>query len=449
MPVNHPADASTVNTKIRSISLLLLFLLVFVLPIPGTIALRHTLLLVLLVAAIWTRDRTALKRLPRWAMVSLGALTVWLIGQAMLFSQETAWALHELRGQWLPALIAFVCGLLLVSRAADGSRVISAILGGLIAQTFFSLMVSLPYALANGVFPEGATLWTAGKLEISYLNNLLLAFVVVDLVSRTLWKQRVSQWPVPILVLALLLAIASNLAFGARNGVIGSALLFFSVCIVVLIRHWRQYGGLRMGAGLVLCVSLVIALGAVNGSTDPRWQKFAETARIAWDIDTYKFWLDERRYPLPVLQDGSPVDASAYLRVAWIRAGLRLIAQHPLGVGFGRNAFGHALRMEAESPVGHAHSGMIDLGVGAGLPGLMLWLALVGGAAWLGLRDYIRRRSSLGLLLFFCATGFLGRMCIDSINRDHMLVLFFLILGILLSGMATETDSPHDKPALR
>ena len=110
--------------------------------------------------------------------------------------------------------------------------------------------------------------------------------------------------------------------------------------------------------------------------------------------------------------------------------------EHPLGVGYGRNAFGHALRKHEDTPLGHAHSGIIDLTVATGWPGLLLWLAFIGLSlrhGWLRYRDQSDPR---GLILFFVTAGFFGRMLLDSINRDHMLVMFFLLLGTLLPALS-------------
>ena len=63
---------------------------------------------------------------------------------------------------------------------------------------------------------------------------------------------------------------------------------------------------------------------------------------------------------------------------------------------------------------------------------MILWLAFIGICLRTGWRRYRDQRDPRGLILFFVTAGFLGRMLLDSINRDHMLVMFFLLLGTLL-----------------
>ena len=111
----------------------------------------------------------------------------------------------------------------------------------------------------------------------------------------------------------------------------------------------------------------------------------------------------------------------------------RLIGEHPLGYGYGRNAFAHALRLHyPKAQLGHAHSGWIDLGIGGGIPALALWAALIGSLMWRGWRSFFDTANPGGLLLFFLATGYAGRMALDSVNKDHMLQMFMFLAGLLL-----------------
>lgn len=415
--------------------LLLVFgLLLFVLPVPGTIALRHSLLAVLLlVLALRYRDQWPVAaRSASAPLLALGALSAWLLIQAFFISPETAWAWREIKSQWWPAILAFVSGIVLACTVRSASKLVAFSVLALLAQTIFALLACFPDFLAQGEFPQAATRWTAGKLEISYANNLLLAFLAVELVFLALYRRAVSHLPLWLLLTGVVLVIVSNLAFGARNGIIGSVLMLVSLSLVVFWRERRCLCSRRVTAGILICIGLVGAIGWISYRADARWQKLAETAAVGWDIDASKAWLDRTKHEYPVLQNGEPIDPSAYVRIAWMHAGLRLAMENPLGVGYGRNAFGHALRQHADTPLGHAHSGIVDLTIAAGIPGLILWLAFIGICLRTGWRRYRDQRDPRGLILFFVTAGFLGRMLLDSINRDHMLVMFFLLLGTLL-----------------
>ncbi|UCV03838.1 O-antigen ligase family protein [Dechloromonas denitrificans] len=417
-------------------------LFLFILPIPGTIALRNVLLLTLLLLMVLCRrelrqayslDVSRVPGLAGW----LAALSAWIVLQAVWISDETAWALKESLSQWLPALLAAAVGVgaVLLGRFAGWSR--SQMLGRLVllllAQTIFSLLVCIPDFLADGVFPQGKTILTAGKLEISYWNNLLLAFLAVDGLTRWLFRQRLCSLPTSVLVGGIVIAFFSNLAFGARNGVIGSLLLLSSLLLLVLWHERKRRSVGKVLGVVVLGVAVMSILGWANYQLDPRWARFEETAQVAWQAGPNQAWLHPDDTVLPRLKSGESVEPSAYFRIAWIRAGLNLVADYPWGVGYGRNAFGHALRKTMETRLGHAHSGLIDWTVGLGIPGLCLAVGFLSWAAWVGVRRYFAGADPAGLILTFVVGGFFGRMALDSINRDHMLMVFFLVLAILLA----------------
>lgn len=419
----------------------LFVLFLFVLPIPGTIALRHGLLLglLLLLVPLWRECRFGLLIRDRSAsglLVWLAILSGWLVAQAFWISDESAWALKEISSQWLPALLSAVVGMG-VALAASGWVSRKKLLGGVIlvflAQAVFSLIVTLPDFLANGVFPQSKTALTAGKLEISYWNNLLLAFLAVDALSRWLYRQSLSALPTPLIIFGILTVFASNLAFGARNGMIGSLILLSSLALLVIWHERKRIGSAKAVGFVGGAILVIVTLSWANYQLDPRWVGFKETAQIAWQPAASDVWLHPDGAVMPKLKSGEPVEASAYFRIAWIRAGLDVIADYPWGVGYGRNAFGHALRKTMETRLGHAHSGLIDWTIGVGVPGLILWLGFLSWLVVLGIRRYFIRQDPAGLILTFAVSGFFGRMLLDSINRDHMLMVFFLVLAILVS----------------
>jgi hypothetical protein len=409
--------------------------LLFVWSVPGTVALRMVLLLAavaLLARHAASPDFRAGLRSARLALALLGTLALWLLLQALFVSPDMIWALGELRGQGLPALLALLLGLLLAGRIEAG-RLVTAIALVFAAQAAIAVGHSLWHWLARGQLLVQQVPLTGGKLEMSFVLNILLAFVTVDLFCRATGRAAPLRLPFAAVAAILLLALAGSLLAGARNGIIGIAFLAGSAISLFVYDQRRRLGPLRTFAAAAAIVAGVAALGAANYRADPRWQTFAETAAIAWDIDRHPTWLDASTHPWPKLADGRQVDPSAYTRIAFIHAGLRLLAEHPLGYGYGRNAFAHALRLQhPEARLGHAHSGWIDLGVGGGLPAAALWAVLIGSLMWRGWRAFFARDNLAGLVLFFVAAGFAGRMVLDSVNKDHMLQMFLFLAGLLL-----------------
>lgn len=418
-------------------------LFIFILPVPGTIALRYSLILVLLCLTIVLIRKTGSVRDSGLAsrakplILGLALITAWFVFQAIAISAETAWALKELANQWLPAILVACFGIAIVIVLAKAGWSRSQILGLLaicmLVQVMASFLAVIPIYAAEGFFPQGKTWFTAGKLEISYWNNLLLTLLAVDVFSRWLYQKSITRLPLCIVTAGIILVFTSNLAFGARAGLIGSGILIVSLSILVFWHERSRLGRSRVAAFMLSSALLIVILAAMSYRLDPRWAGFEETAEMAWTQKESAAWLNPDEVPLPTLVSGVPAEASAYYRLSWIRAGLQLIGDYPLGVGYGRNAFGHALRKTTETRLGHAHSGIIDLTVGTGLPGLLLWLGLLASLVFMGLRRYFTQQDAVGLVMVFAAGGFFGRMLIDSINRDHMLMLYFLIIGILVA----------------
>jgi len=70
-----------------------------------------------------------------------------------------------------------------------------------------------------------------------------------------------------------------------------------------------------------------------------------------------------------------------------------------------------------------------------------LWAAFLGSLMWRGWRAFFDRDNPHGLLLFFLATGYAGRMLLDSVNKDHMLQMFMFLAGLLLMLSAPQREA--------
>jgi hypothetical protein len=419
--------------------------LLFVWSLPGTIALRAVLMLaalLLLARRVASADFCGNVRAHWLPLGLLAVLTLWLLLQALFLSGETRWALDELLGQWLPALLALMLGLLLAGTSAQPATAIVLVLAAMAA---IAVGQSLWSWLAGGQLLTEQVPLTGGKLEMSFVVNLLLAFLTVDLFCRATRRAALLRAPVAATLGILLLALASAFLAGARNGIVGVFFLSFSAVSLFVFDQRRRLGVARTLLAAVVVVVALFAFGDAHYRSDPRWQKLDESAAIAWDIDRHATWLDAAGQPWPKLADGSEVDPSAYIRIAFIHGGLRLIADHPLGYGYGRNAFVHALRQaHPEARLGHAHSGWIDLGVGGGIPALLLWAAFLGSLAWRGWRTFFAAGNPHALVLFFIAAGYGGRMMLDSVNKDHMIQMFMFLAGLLL--VLTSTPRAAARP---
>lgn len=431
--------------RLTSTIALLLAGLIFVWPIEHTIALRYTLGGLLLIATVfwaWFQRhnlRAALQSGPvSLTCLFLGALTLWFIAQGLWIAPEAHWVWQELKGQWIKDLLFWCLGLTLGAACLQqdtgvGRKWLVALLTGLIGIVLWNVWACIWLWITTGNMPLMHNV-TGARATDSYVNNMLLAFLVGDLLARDR-KTTFLPWAKTVSIVMVMFCVINTAFIGARNGWIGLGMLAFSGMVVHYINGWQKVGK-RALLFLPILMGLLVAGAWTSWKTDPRWNSLKETLPIAWDIDTNKAWLNKVKYPYPFLPNGQQVDESNYERPAWIHAGLRLIADRPLGGGFSRHAFGHELaRLYPESEVSpgtHSHSGMIDFAVGAGIPGVALWLGFVVTLIGFGGLAYFRYGAAAGLVLVFLTSGFFGRSLLDSSMRDHMLEEFLFVSAFLL-----------------
>ncbi len=438
-------------------AILLALALLFVWSLPGVTALRQLLLFAALIALVPLTHRPRLMtalRVNRGPLLWLALLTLWLLAQAIFVSPETAWALGELKGQWGNAVLAGLLGLLLALAVREGAVthgawLTTALAAVLIVQAAIAVGQSVAHWWLHGELLRQVVPLTGGKLEMSYILNILLAALTVDLLFRACRRPPLLRLPLATVVGSLVLALAGTYLAGARNGVLGVLFLSTSAITLYLIDAWRRHGGARALVGGMLLLAAVTGFAVASYRSDVRWQTFAQTVPIAWDIDTHRTWLDSDREPYPALPGGATVESSAYLRIAFIHAGLRLIEAQPLGVGYGRNAFAHALRQTTDAHVGHAHSGWIDLGVGGGIPALLLMAGFLGSLLVTGALRYFHGAEPHALWLLLLTSGHAGRMVVDSVNRDHLLQIFMFLGFYLLFRSAPPVGETLPAPRPR
>lgn len=430
--------------------LLLLGTLFFVWPIPDTIALRYLLmasgLAILAPAAFRHRADFINLHTLRMPLTWLSALTIWIIAGATLVSPEPSWSLSEIRGQWLTGLAALLLGFLAASpwisrRTAPARLLMGVVFAGLLVHVLYVDYLGLAQLVLAGTLPRRVAGLTEGMDKSNYLTNMLMAFLLAETFFRASFGKRTLPLSSSLLAAIMVATLFSSYLEAVRNGMIGLIIMSLSLTGLYLYENRGRHSSFRLGLTLFAIIATAGIFSALYAQSDPRWKSFLETVPIALDTEHHKAWLDRERHPYPTLADGTPVQASNYERVAWIKEGMLLIADHPLGIGYGRNAFGHALHAKyGVAGVGHSHSGLIDLGVGTGIPGMLLWLGFIGALLHLAWKRYSDYKNYYALVLLFVVAGFFSRMLVDSINRDHMLQQFLFLVGLLAAIMHKENE---------
>lgn len=457
------------------ISQALVFLLLMILPMPGTIALRYGLVALLLPVTVVLWKSTSCKgggsgyKLDRAPLYLMGLLTGWIMLVIALWSVETDLNWQEFRGQWLSAVCIGGTGWLLASAAvADsgrrvreiGSTIFWSLLTLVLLHNIFdalylvssgtapfreSPMMSLPVFLASWPLDFSNAFVVHSPDKMSYVTNLLAAVIVAEVAQRLTLRKPWLTCSNIVLIMAVMMVLLCAYWLRVRNGSTGMLML---LTVSVFMLSWRlkyRFGLLRVSTVAILLLAGLATLATLMVRSDPRWLKFEQTIPIAWDTETHRAWLELDKLPqsLPLMPNGEVVDGSAYLRLAWAKEGVKLIVDKPLGVGYSRTAFGDSIERKYHNGGsfrgGHAHSDLIEFTIANGVVGLLLWLIFLAGLFFVGWRAFGSGQIMVGLTIMFLVTGFAARSLVDANIKDDTLQQFFFLVFVFY-GFATSNQ---------
>jgi len=432
---------------LQYMGLLLVGLLFFIWPIPHTITARGILTCLCLAVFVYVASRSESlgESLRKFGLpfVLYMLFTLWIVLQALFISAETAWALKEITGQWGNGFIALCIGLSVgISMGKSGvlrSNVLQILLLALVVHVLYIDFDQIIKFIKAGQFPQrlSARGLTEGLDKINYLSSYLLLILGTEVFCRAAYKRRMLAIG-NIALASLILATFLSFYFEeTRNGTIVMVVLL-AVIVGLLLKEAKF--SMRKPVAVLLVLAVIASFVYISVKADQRWKTFEETVPVALDTEHNRAWIDPSKYPLPRLPSGDPVEVSAFLRIAWLKEGIILAMEHPLGVGFGRNAFGHGIKNKynEESGVAHSHNGILDLTIGTGFPGISLWCGFLVSLMFASARQFRINGSSAALLLFLVVANFALRMAADSIMRDHMLQQFMFLVGLLYMFMPGE-----------
>lgn len=414
-----------------------LAVLIFIHPVPGTIAFRNLWLLAGFVVLLWRHRSSFPITLPRpWRPVAwaFAALSGWLVLHSAFLAPSATDALSQVRANWInPLLVGTLC--CWAASQLSRERALQAVSLSLAAHLVWLLLHQLQRFLFSGAWPFKTTPF-GGYDYHGMLISFLVALVVADR-AHFLWHKHSPlgvgrTWGWGLLALCLL----ADAALQSRNSTaIDIALLVAAGMVLVMSASAR-----------IKTASLVLALVALplvaTLQFDTRWSGLIESAQIGWSSPS-TYWLTADPATRPLAPSGQALEESAYLRAAWARQAMDHLATHPLGIGFGHEAFGRAVQAShGHAGFGSSHSGWLDFALGVGWPGLALLLLTGIVAVAAGYRVTLQAGNGAGLLASFFIGGYLLRGLLDGHLTGWRLSLFAAILGVLLSCLNTRRTAP-------
>lgn len=434
-------SSSNLGSRLWSIWL---FVLVAIYPVPHTIALRNLWLLIglLSLALHWRvtlRTLSVLRQRATWLGVSawiLGALTLWIVIHALLIAPQPTISLDRVRADWLMPLLMLAVGAIIAMRTENGD----ALRGLVIALAFHILLVATFQCwqwLTLGHWPVGVMPFAERDYQ-STLNGFLMALLLADRLSLLVADNAPLKISTGLAWSLLIFALGADVLLKARNGTaINITLLIVAVVILISESQSRK----RWGSRIALAVGIAGLLGGLSVSNDNRWQGFGESIVIGIESNSF-FWMSANPDELPSTPSGNPLEQSAYARAAWARQAVEAIARNPLGVGYGHDAFGRAIEEKyGHIGLGSSHSSWLDIALGIGIPGLLLFLAVGITTVAAGWRRFRCCNDGFGLMLAVTVFGYFLRCLLDGHFSGWRLTLFALALGVLIGTSAKKQIS--------
>lgn len=437
-----------------------LALLMFVLSINGTMALRNFLAIILLFSLLYKTFkqkidlRGVLKNKqfnPIFITLLLFVLYVFL--HSIFISHEPSWSFSEFRSQLIYPLLYFFMGILLVLNFNNDKKLPIQTILSIIFFAMFAHVIYIDTVALYVFFTEGIVLHRYGGLMdtpvgANYVTNILLAMMMAEIIYRLRTDESVLMMGNKTLYWLLGLTVVATLVETIRLGDITLVFLGFISGVVFLYKNEKY--SFKFKVLIPVSMFFVLTLPLIyNMYTDPRWIRLTETIPVAIDTSASNMhWRDPSLFPAPRVKSGSLAGNSNYMRIAWARQSAHYIRKTPLGIGFGRDAFGHTieqyhpLRRDEKGYRGmHSHSGIIDLALGVGIPGVLLWSFFGYTVSRKSLKEVKESFNYYAILSVFLIMGFYGRSLFDSNMRDHMFLQFMLLLGVVLIYMFSNKEN--------
>lgn len=370
-------------------------LLLVIWPLPNTMAFRNLLLLLgaglTLHQKPWYLLKSNIKLQKHFYLLPM--LFIWIVIQYLFITNEKAAQLDDIKGFWLRSLLAMLigwgAGLALVQSTNEkttNQRLNSAPLIFLIGLTGTLICYLIMYLLE--AFKSGKWMHTDFYAK-SYINKPPIVIYIGILLPAILMAFSKSKKPDGLIqnkIVAtglLLLSLFSLYTSGSKNGIA----LFIFIFSIFFIKKFTQEGfpkEMRIKNVLIYGVLVILCSGIFYKHYQEKsaWRNIIEDTRVAIHLDASDHWKSHEMTPLPVNENGQPVDGSVYLRVAWATAGLQLVLENPLGYGALNEAFVKQAHMKwpdfrpTDTTTNiNTHAGWIDLTLAFGIPGFLLLLA--------------------------------------------------------------------------
>jgi O-antigen ligase len=425
-------------------------------PISGTIALKNilisALIVVLLASFFKNRLYRELKNYDKKLIIIIFALFIFLLYallHSFYLSENPEWSLRHYRGHLFYPTVYFLTGMLLANFVSNSKKISARTVITVLFLSMFIHVLYIDLVAFDRLWNSGVMTRRYGGLiqhitAANYVTNILLAIIVSEFLYRFRVKIKILPFSNGVLYLLLALCVFSAFVEALRLGDIILVFLGIGSAVIFLYKNNLHSRWARNTIAVGLFVILSVPL-AYNIHSDPRWSKLIETIPLAVDTSNSKHWLD-KKFEAPKTKSGYTVSGSNYERIAWAAKSLEYIYEDPIGIGYSKNALGRAFDKRYKGGANekysgaNAHSAILTLALGIGIPGVLLWFLFVYFVLKESVANLKKSYGYFSILSLFIITGLFSRSFVDENMIDHIFQQYMLILGISLLFMIKEKN---------
>ena len=462
----------------------------------NTIALRNVMLWLGAVIAIlywwnWFKTNKANHALPSlsWlyclSVALIGLMFIWVVMHYILFAQNPQPQLSELKSTWLRSFLAVIIGSATGVALNRNPRFISWLWLGLLLSFFVLIYQYIPKAISKqSLF---AVDYFGDYIFWAKFNGVLAGTILIagllGLLIDSIWRNKTVYNTIQ-LGMAADRKVASHtkssvVELGLINKIAIPIYVFIGICIAIyafvfifdakagvgmafiLIAFWLSIGLFfilkntaseqdkkskrafltKSLIAFILVSASLFWFTAKHIKNNPGWGSLFEDMAMGAQIEKYPNWKDYIKLGEPLRADGSKVEGSAYVRVAWARAGLEIIREHPLGAGIFRHF--HIQVKDRAPKLGdiavYTHSAWVDIGLAFGIPGLLFMpIALLALLFCPANNPRIRFRATIVTL----AIAMLILYLVGEYAFGHGVEILFYVAGLLCGLALVDYSKP-------
>ena len=360
--------------------------------LPETILIRHICLIVGALFSLWIiyqywHSFFQRRAIPAWL---IAALFAWASFHLFFLSNDMAAQYEEYTSVWkrtaIGAVFALGFGIALSSYAqkqdSKGKALWALMYLGLLAPTLIYLVKFVLTHKAGqwGIAVSDYWLLYPGSAPFYLPKTAYVCFCLPTLgialgqLARNIHQHQSFKWANLVYLATIPAVLFVFYGENIKNGAVYSAALLALFASILIFRNFRRHWLIKLVVlGVVLAIGALFVANSLQANDS--WRTFSADAKIARDTQTYQQWKYEGAQGFPNNELGTVVSGTNYLRIAWGKVGIKLIAQNPLGYGLIERSFGRLAKINwPDSNLHQSHSGWIDLALGLGIPGIALIL---------------------------------------------------------------------------